>query len=103
MYATWEFEGLVPVGQQEALGDVVGRLSGQTCIYVDQVNEAVLHATFDVQADDYDAALSAALNALRSTAAEEGLLGHLREVVAMTEEGQLRWAPPHDGPSAAHA
>lgn len=102
MYATWEFQGPVPVRQQDSLGDVVDRLSGETCVYVDQVNEAVLHATFDVEADDYDAALSAALTALRSTAAEAGLLGRLREVVAMTEEGQLRWAAPHDGPSAAH-
>ena len=61
------------------------------CAWVPDDDPATVRIEFDVEAADYESATREAIREVESAAAMSGLPGQTVEVVAMTEDGQVRW------------
>jgi hypothetical protein len=61
------------------------------CAWVPEEEPATVRIEFDVDAADYDSATRRAIREVESAASKSGLPGEVVEVVAMTEDGQVRW------------
>ena len=77
---------------EEALNRVFRPEDESVCVWINKRAPAVLQISFDVEADDYAAAIQHGLFELRGAASPAGLPGRVIEMVAVTEEGQARRA-----------
>jgi hypothetical protein len=63
------------------------------CAWADGQSRATLRAEFDVDAVDFEEAISRAVADVQAAARVSDLPGTLVSLIAMTEEGQATWTP----------
>lgn len=94
VYAYWHSTTDDPNALLETFAHVLEPTDTDRCVWVDERRPAVVQMSFDIDAEDYEPAIEQARLLLSEGAAVNGFPGVLSEVVAMTEEGQLRWSAP---------
>ena len=89
---SWDCKVAVTPDAESSFNHLFRPNDDSVCVWVDQKSPEILRASFDLDAVDYDEAISRGLDELRKAATGAGLLGGPVRIIAMTDQGQARWS-----------